>query len=65
MSRRIGQPLDMLQCNGCRSDKRSYYCENNCKMYKCAAEKGIDFCGECDERRLPEGSLLGLVLAGF
>lgn len=49
MSKRIGQPLDMLRCNGCRSDKRSYYCENLCKMYKCAAEKGIDFCGECAE----------------
>lgn len=49
MARRFGQPLDKLQCNGCRSDKRSYYCESLCTMYKCAAAKGIDFCGQCAE----------------
>ncbi len=47
MSKRTGQPLDKLQCNGCRSDKRCYYCESLCTMFKCAAEKEIEFCGEC------------------
>ena len=49
IARRVGQPVDKLKCNGCRSEKRSYYCENLCTMYKCAAEKGIDFCGQCAE----------------
>ncbi|MDZ7697134.1 MAG: DUF3795 domain-containing protein [Deltaproteobacteria bacterium] len=36
-------------CHGCRSDKRSYFCKNKCKMVDCAKEKGIDFCVECHE----------------
>ena len=39
---------DVWQCNGCRSDKRSYFCKNECKMVECAAERGIDFCVECE-----------------
>lgn len=49
LASRTGQPVDKLQCNGCRSEKRSYYCKNLCTMYKCAAERGIDFCGQCAE----------------
>lgn len=37
-----------VRCNGCRSDKKGPYCRI-CKMAKCAAEKGIDFCVECTE----------------
>ncbi len=44
-----GTEPEVWQCRGCRSDKRSYFCENQCKMVACAAEKGIDFCGECGE----------------
>lgn len=44
-----GTEAEVWQCHGCRSEKRSYFCENNCKMVVCAAEKGIDFCGECEE----------------
>ncbi len=40
---------EVWECHGCRSDKRSYFCQNKCKMVDCAKEKGIDFCGECDE----------------
>jgi len=36
-------------CEGCRSEKRSYYCEHHCHMVPCATEKGLEFCGECDE----------------
>jgi hypothetical protein len=49
LAKRFGQPVEKLMCNGCRSEKRSYYCENICKMYKCAADKGVAFCGECSE----------------
>lgn len=41
--------VEELECEGCRAEKRCFYCKNNCKMVKCAAEKGLDFCGECPE----------------
>ena len=40
---------DVWECHGCRSEKRSYFCKNECKMVECAAGKGIDFCVECSE----------------
>ena len=45
---RFGQPVEAWRCQGCRSEKRSYYCENMCHMATCAAEKGLEFCGECE-----------------
>ncbi len=41
-------PVEEMKCDGCRSDRRGPYCKI-CKMSVCAAEKGIDFCGECEE----------------
>jgi hypothetical protein len=49
ISKRFQLPSELLSCYGCRSEKRSLYCNKYCKMTKCAAEKGIDFCGECPE----------------
>lgn len=49
MARQVQRPLDEMQCNGCRSAKRCYYCETKCTMAKCATAKGVDFCGECVE----------------
>lgn len=45
----MGRSVDELKCDGCRSDRLCFYCKTECKMKPCAAEKGIDFCGECDE----------------
>ena len=42
-------PPESWECHGCRSEKRSYFCRNLCKMAGCAKEKGIDFCVDCDE----------------
>ena len=42
-------PPEAWECYGCRSEKRSYFCKNKCKMVNCAQEKGIDFCVECEE----------------
>jgi len=42
-----GWPVEQIHCDGCRAEKRYYYCET-CEMFACAAEKGIDFCGECE-----------------
>ena len=57
ISERFGIPPQELECHGCRSDKRGFYCRQHCKMTECAAQRGLDFCGECDEfpARGPEG----------
>lgn len=45
--------LERLRCDGCRSDRRLFYCDN-CHMFACAAERGYEFCGECPECPCPE-----------
>lgn len=49
MARRFQRPLEEMQCHGCRSEKRCFYCETKCIMAKCAAAKGVDFCSECSD----------------
>lgn len=41
-------PVEDLHCDGCRSENRFAYCDT-CKMASCAEERGIEFCGECEE----------------
>ena len=41
-------PPEDMKCYGCHSEHRIPLAEN-CKMVKCAREKGINFCYECDE----------------
>ncbi len=45
---RVHLSEEAVKCHGCRSGKRWPYCDA-CKMFACAAERGIDFCSECDE----------------
>lgn len=45
----FNRPVEELECYGCRSEKLFFFCKENCKMRNCAAEKKIDFCGECSE----------------
>ncbi len=49
LSRLFQRPVEELECHGCRSEKRNFFCREYCKMTKCAAEKGIEFCGQCPE----------------
>ena len=49
LAQQIGKNVDELKCDGCRSDRLCFFCKTQCIMKPCAAEKGIDFCGECDE----------------
>jgi hypothetical protein len=42
-------PVEEVRCGGCRAEERSFFCRDLCKMYKCAAEKGLDFCGSCPD----------------
>lgn len=49
IAQRHQRTVEELQCSGCRAAKRCYYCETKCTMAKCAAERGVEFCGECKE----------------
>jgi predicted RNA-binding Zn-ribbon protein involved in translation (DUF1610 family) len=44
----LGIPPEALKCEGCRTTNRFATCEQ-CTFDKCANERGIDFCGQCDE----------------
>lgn len=48
LAERFQFPEEELKCLGCRSEKRGPYCRI-CKMCVCAADRGIDFCVECEE----------------
>ena len=48
LAKRFQLSEEAVKCYGCRSAKRGPYCEK-CKMFSCAAERGIDFCVECAE----------------
>jgi len=39
LAERLRHPVEELECNGCRSEKRSYYCRDHCVMIRCAAER--------------------------
>lgn len=54
LARRFGIPVEQLECHGCRSEKRLIFCEQHCKMTGCAAQRGLDFCGQCPEYPCPE-----------
>jgi hypothetical protein len=46
ISSRLNVPVEELECNGCKSDKRSMYCQS-CNFLKCLAEHNLDYCGQC------------------
>jgi hypothetical protein len=46
MAGRFGMPAEKLQCDGCRSERRLFYC-SDCHMSACAKERGLAFCGAC------------------
>jgi hypothetical protein len=49
----FGVARDVLLCDGCRSERRLFYCQT-CHMHRCAAERGHSFCGECPDCPCPE-----------
>ena len=48
MAAAFNQPVESLKCDGCRAERRNFYC-SSCKLILCASEKGLDFCGQCSE----------------
>ena len=49
----FGVSAEVLLCDGCRSERRLFYCQN-CHMFACALERGYESCGECPECPCPE-----------
>ncbi len=49
LAARMGKTVDDVTCEGCRSNKRSFFCRDLCVMKSCAEKKGVDFCSQCDE----------------
>ena len=49
----FGTSRDMLLCDGCRSDRRLFYCKD-CHMSICAAERGYSYCAECPDQPCPQ-----------
>ena len=49
----FGVSTEVLLCDGCRSERRLFYCKN-CHMFACASERGYTSCGECPECPCPE-----------
>ncbi len=49
MAKHMQRTAEELQCSGCRSEKRCFYCESKCIMSTCARTKGVEFCGACAE----------------
>lgn len=48
LAKRWNMPIEKMYCDGCRADRRSFYCQT-CELYTCAAERGHAFCGECSD----------------
>jgi len=47
LAQALNLPVDDLRCEGCRAEVRSLFCREKCGMFKCAAERGVEFCGSC------------------
>jgi len=52
ISQNMGIPAEQASCQGCRNEKGTIPFLNMtepCSIYKCTAEKGIDFCCDCSD----------------
>lgn len=45
----LNQSLNETFCDGCRAERKSAHCSCMCSFIKCTFEKGIEFCGFCQE----------------
>lgn len=45
----LNQSFDETLCDGCRAERKSAHCSRICSFIKCTFEKGIEFCGTCQE----------------
>lgn len=49
LAQRLGKPVEDCRCDGCRSERTSFFCRTLCTFKACAGRKGVEFCGSCDE----------------
>ena len=56
MSEEYNVPVEIMLCKGCRPhdgkiplQKHIFGDSHSCDAYECSKEKGLDFCGDCDE----------------
>lgn len=45
----LNQSFNETLCDGCRAERKSAHCSKMCSFIKCTFEKGIGFCGTCQE----------------
>jgi len=45
----LKQSFDETLCFGCKADRKSAHCSKMCTIIKCTFNKGIEFCGACQE----------------
>jgi hypothetical protein len=48
IAERMGRTVEEVVCHGCRAARRSFYCQT-CRIADCAAGRGLEFCGGCEE----------------
>ena len=56
LSEEFNIPVEIMFCNGCRSHNGQIPLQKNvfgdthrCAAYECSKEKGVKFCGDCEE----------------
>lgn len=56
LSEQFGIPKEVMHCKGCRShdgriplQKHVFGATHRCASYECIKEKGLDFCGDCED----------------
>jgi len=50
ISKVIGIPPEQVVCRGCRQEKgECAHLPMPCRVYPCAAKRGIEFCGDCSD----------------
>jgi hypothetical protein len=56
LSEEHNTPVEVMLCNGCRAHdgqiplhKHVFGETHRCAAYECAKEKGVDFCGDCEQ----------------
>jgi len=53
---------EQINCTGCRADgPKTVYCEKLCAIRQCAMKKGVETCGECDDKE--KCPTLGMITA--
>ena len=45
----LNQSFDETLCDGCRASRKSAHCSRMCLFIICTFEKGIEFCGTCQQ----------------